>query len=50
MTVRCDNGPEYVNELLAAWAEKRGIGAINGESAAFLTMPLALHLGLQTCD
>ena len=25
-TIRCDNGPEYVSELLATWAEKRGIG------------------------
>jgi len=25
-TLRCDNGPEYVSALLAAWAEKRGIG------------------------
>jgi len=24
--IRCDNGPEYVSELLATWAEKRGIG------------------------
>jgi len=25
-TIRCDNGPEYVSEILATWAEKRGIG------------------------
>jgi putative transposase len=25
-TLRCDNGPEYVSSLLAAWTEKRGIG------------------------
>jgi putative transposase len=25
-TICCDNGPEYVSELLATWAEKRGIG------------------------
>lgn len=24
--LRCGNGPEYVSALLAAWAEKRGIG------------------------
>ena len=24
--IRCDNGPEYVSELLMTWAEKRGIG------------------------
>ena len=24
--IRCDNGPEYVSELLATWAGKRGIG------------------------
>ena len=24
--LRCDNGPEYISHLLAAWAEKRGIG------------------------
>ena len=25
MTIRCDNGPEYISSTLAAWAEKRGI-------------------------
>nr|WP_245649054.1 IS3 family transposase [Magnetovibrio blakemorei] len=25
-TLRCDNGPEYISSLLAAWTEKRGIG------------------------
>jgi len=23
--IRCDNGPEYINHALAAWAEKHGI-------------------------
>ncbi len=25
MTIRCDNGPEYITSTLAAWAEKRGV-------------------------
>ncbi len=25
MTIRCDNGPEYISTTLAAWAEKRAI-------------------------
>ena len=25
MTIRYDNGPEYIRSTLAAWAEKRGI-------------------------
>lgn len=26
LTIRCDNGPEYVGHQLAAWAERHGIG------------------------
>jgi putative transposase len=26
--IRCDNGPEYISELLAAWAEERGINLL----------------------
>ncbi len=25
MTIRCENGAEYISSTLAAWAEKRGI-------------------------
>lgn len=26
LQIRCDNGPEYISQLLKEWAERRGIG------------------------